>query len=257
MPIAFTRAVSATIDQCELTHMAREPIDAVRAQTEHAAYEAALTALGCTVQRLPPLPHHPDAVFVEDTAVILPEVAIITRPGALSRRAETESVAAALAAYRPLRVIEPPGTLDGGDVLVMGKQIFVGAGGRSNEDGIGQLRVLLARYGYTITAVPLRGCLHLKTAVTQVAAGTLLLNPDWIDPTFFAHFDTIATDPAEPFAANALLLEQCLIFPERYTRTQQRLAAHGIATYPVPAAELAKAEGGLTCCSLIVPDGDN
>lgn len=250
--IALTRAVSASIEQCELTHLARTPIDVERARRQHRQYEAALAALGCVVQRLPDLPAQPDAVFVEDTAVILDELAVITNPGVAARRAETESVAAALAAYRPLAAIAPPGTLDGGDVLRVGRRIFVGVTARTNLAGIAQLRALAAPHGYTVTGVALDGCLHLKTAVTQVAEKTLLLNRAWVDTAVFSGFELIDVHPAEPMAANALLLHDAVIFPNAFPRTRERLAARGIPLCGVDADELAKAEGGVTCCSLIV-----
>lgn len=250
--IAFTRDVSSTIAECELSHLTRLPIDVARARAQHRQYEAALEALGCTVQRLPSLPNRPDAVFVEDTAVLLDEIAVIARPGAPSRRAETESVSEALTAYRPTVPIMAPGTLDGGDVLRVGRRIFVGESERTNLAGINQLRALVAPFGYTVTGVPLRDCLHLKTAVTQVADKTLLINRDWVETAVFTECDLIDVDPAEPMAANALLLGESVIFPNAFPRTRQRLEAHGIAVYGVDVDELAKAEGGVTCCSLIV-----
>lgn len=207
---------------------------------------------GCRVQRLPALPALPDAVFVEDTALVLDELAVITRPGAESRRPETDSVARALEAYRPLRFIEPPGTLDGGDVLRVGRQVYVGLTLRSNADGIAQLRTILEPFGYQVTAVAVDGCLHLKTAVTQVAERTLLINPQWVAGEAFRAYSWIEVDPAEPQGANALLLNGHVIYPDGFPRTQTRLVQAGIQVRTVEASELTKAEGGVTCCSLIV-----
>lgn len=258
MSLAFTRSVPRTIARCELTHLAREPIDYDRAVAQHAAYEAALARLGCRVQRLPDAPSLADSVFVEDTAVVFDRLAVMARPGAASRRAEVEGVAEALRPYRPLAFIEAPGTLDGGDVLVTPGRVFVGISGRTNTDGARQLAALLAPHGFDVVPVPVAGCLHLKSAVTVVAlpasAGrtTLLINPAWIDAAFFDEFDSIQVDPAEPAAANVLAVGGRVVCADEHPRTRGRLEAAGFVTAPVPAGELAKAEGGVTCCSLLV-----
>lgn len=252
MKIAFTRLVSPSIIQCELTHLERQPIDYPTAVRQHAAYEACLEALGYRVQQLPTDPGMPDSVFIEDTALVLDEVAVITRPGAESRRGETAAVAEALAVYRSLRFIEPPGTLDGGDILRLGKNLYVGISGRSNAEGIRQLSSLLGPLGYTVQGVPLSDCLHLKSAVTQVASETLLVNPRWVDPAVFGHWRLVEVDPQEPYAANALLLGEDVVYPAAYTRTAARLERMDLSLHLVDASELAKAEGGVTCCSLIL-----
>jgi len=252
MKIALTRRVSPSIIDCELTHLERQPIDYPTAVRQHAAYEACLEDLGCQVQQLPSDPGMPDSVFIEDTALVLDEVAVITRPGAESRRGETAAVAEALSAYRPLRFIEPPGTLDGGDILRLGKNLYVGASGRSNTEGIRQLSSLLGPLGYTVQGVPLSGCLHLKSAVTQVGGDILLVNPRWVDPAVFGAWRRVEVDPQEPYAANALLLSEAVVYPAAYARTAARLEQLGLSLYQVDASELAKAEGGVTCCSLIL-----
>lgn len=254
MSIALVRTVPPSIARAELTHVSRQPIDVVRAGQQHRQYRDALERLGCTVRELPPEPDLPDSVFVEDTAVVLDELAVITRPGAESRRPETASVAEALRAYRELGFIEAPGTLDGGDVLCIGPRIFVGETARSNAEGIGQLRACVAPYGYEVEAVTVSGCLHLKSAVTRVAASTVLLNPGWVDPEVFAAYERIEVDPGEPFAANALCLDGRVLLPAAFPRTRRRLEERGIEVTTVDADELAKAEGGLTCCSLVVAE---
>ena len=224
-----------------------------RAVTQHAAYEQALAALGCTVQRLPPAPDLPDSVFVEDTAIVCDEVAIIARPGAASRRAEVDIVAAALAAHRPLARIDAPGTLDGGDVLRVGRRIYVGVSSRTNAEGVRQLREILTPLGYAVRDVAVSGCLHLKTGVTEVARDTVLLNPDWVDPALFEGLQCIAVDPSEAFAANALLAGDVLLCASAHPLTRRRIEDHGIEARTVDADELAKAEAGLTCCSILIP----
>jgi dimethylargininase len=249
--IAITRQFGAEIVRCELTHLAREPIDVERAREQHREYEACLSDLGCEVHSLPAERELPDSVFVEDAAVVLDEVAVITRPGAASRRPEGESIGTALQPYRPLRHVEPPGTLDGGDVLRVGRMLFVGLSGRTDEAGLGQLVEILSPFGYEVKGVGVHDCLHLKSAVTLVDEDALLVNPDWVDPAEFAPLSCIEIDPTEPAAANALLVGGTLVYPEGFPLTRQRLVEHGIEVRTVNAAELAKAEGGVTCCSLI------
>ena len=252
MRIAITRRVSASIGQCELTHLDRQPIDVDRARAQHWQYERALRALGCRVERLPEEPDLPDAVFVEDAAVVLDELAILTRPGAASRRRETRTVADALEPYRRLAPIRAPGTLDGGDVLRVGRTLYVGLSGRSNRAAVEQLRALLAPLGYAVRGVEVDGCLHLKSAVTRVAADTLLVNRDWLDASAFGGLRLVDVDPAEPTAANALHIGESVIYAAAYPRTRARLEDRGISVYTVDVSELAKAEGAVTCCSLIV-----
>jgi dimethylargininase len=249
--IALTRAVPRSLERCEVTHLARRPIDVARAARQHAAYEDALRAAGCTVVRIPPEPDLPDSVFVEDTAVVLDEVAVITRPGAPSRRGETASTAAALRAWRPLVAIEDPGTLDGGDVLVAGKAVFVGLGARSNSEGVSQLACHLAPFGYDVRGVEVTGCLHLKSAATLLSASSVLVNPTFVDPRVFAPLEAIQVAPEEPSAANALLVGGKLIYSLAYPRTCGILERRGARLLLVDLGELAKAEGALTCCSLV------
>ena len=251
--LAFTREITpALATDCELTHLARTPIDLPRARAEHAAYEAALRACGCDVIRIAADPDMADAVFIEDTAIVLDELAIITRPGALSRRRETGLVREALKAHRPLADIASEGTLDGGDVLRIGRRLLVGAGPRSNAEGRRQLSALAAPSGYSVESIAFTGCLHLKTAVTLVADDIVLFNPAWVSASALGAVRTIAVDPAEPFAANAVLVNGSVIHAAEFPRTRERLERAGISVTSVPAGELAKAEGGVTCCSLLV-----
>lgn len=252
MPIAITRAVSPNMHLCELTHLAREPIDYGIAKKQHKRYESCLDELGCDIQRLPEDPELPDSVFVEDTAIILDEVAVITRPGAVSRMPETTIVEKALESHRKLEYITAPGTLDGGDVLHIDKTIFVGRSTRSNQAGIDQLQSIVASSDYSVVSVDLSECLHLKSAVTQVADNTLLINQAWVEVAAFQHFNLIDIDPSELFAANALLINGLVIYPTSYPKTQQRLLDIGIELNLVDVSEFAKAEGGVTCCSLII-----
>lgn len=245
--IAITRDVSPSIARAELTHLERVPIDYERATAQHQQYRQLLASLGCTVVDLPADPAYPDCVFIEDTAIVLPDLAVITRPGAESRRGETAVVAEALARYRPLVFIEGPATIDGGDVLVLGERIFVGLSSRSNEAALDQLRTFTGR---EVIGVRMDGALHLKTAITQVAKKTLLVNRAWLDLSPFDGWALLDVDPSEPFAANAVLLGERVIYPRAFEKTRARLG--GLDVHLVDAGELAKAEGGVTCCSLLV-----
>lgn len=252
MLIALTRSVPPSISNCELTHLEREVISHPRAVEQHGIYENALISAGCTIQRLPPLPDLPDSVFVEDTAVVLRKVAIITRPGAESRRPEVTSVAEALRPQISLTFIEPPGTLDGGDVLMIGSTIYVGDSSRTNADGIRQLAEIASAHGYVVKPVTVSGCLHLKSAVTAVGDDAVLLNPALVDASVFRGLRHIAVDRSEPFAANALLVGENVIFPTNYPETRRLLERGGIDVLAIDADELQKAEGAVTCCSILL-----
>jgi dimethylargininase len=250
--IAITRPVSASLARCELTHLPRVPIDAERAVAQHAAYEETLVALGCRLVRLPEEPDFPDAVFVEDTAIVLDELGIITRPGAASRRAETTAIAEVLARFRKTESIEDPATLDGGDVLRIDRQLYVGRSSRTSDAGIAQLRALVEPHGYDVYEVPVAGgCLHLKSAVTELAPSVVLLNPAWVPADAFARCEVIDVPTVEPAAANVLRIDDTLVMSAAFPRTQAILAERGYAMRVVDVSELQKAEGGVTCCSLV------
>jgi dimethylargininase len=252
VPIALTREVSPGLGDCELTHLARVPIDVDLARAQHRSYEQALRDAGCSVEHLDASPDMPDSVFVEDIAVVFDELAIVTRPGAASRRAETAAVASALARYRSVQMIQAPGTVDGGDVLVAGRRVFVGRSTRTNDAAVEQMRQMLTPFGYTVCGVEVTGCLHLKSAVTALGGDLLLANPDWIDRAAFAGFELVEVDPLEPMAANALRVDDRVIYPTAFPRTAERIARRGLRLELIDASELAKAEGAVTCCSLII-----
>jgi len=252
MKVAITRNISPRFNECELTHIDRLPIDLRVAESQHLGYVQALKELGVEVVELPAESNLPDSVFVEDTAVVLSDVAIITNPGADSRKPETASIIQALGRYRELVRIEAPATVDGGDVLVLGKNIYVGLSTRSNQAAVDQMNEKLKSYGYTAHAVEMRDCLHLKTAVTRVDDGTLLINRKWVDVQHFADFDLIDVDESEPFAANCLPINDAIIYPISFPLTSAKLVERGYKIKPVVVDELAKAEGAVTCCSLIV-----
>jgi dimethylargininase len=249
---AITRELNAAIGTCELTFLPRAGIDVDLALQQHRDYEEALTTLGCHIVRLSTETGLADSVFIEDTAVILEEIAVMCRPGVASRRAEVAKVERTLRKFCELRWIESPGTLDGGDVLVAGKAIFAGLSTRSNESGIGQLRKIVADYGYSVTPVVTTHCLHLKSAVSIIAPGMLLINPDWIDGSVFEDYERVTVDRDEAHAANALRIDQELIYPSAFPRTRDKLIVNGFDVTEVDVSELQKAEGAVTCCSLIL-----
>jgi dimethylargininase len=252
MVLALTRPVPPSIAQCELTHLAREPIDVARAVSQHDAYESALRSIGCTVQRLAGLPDHPDSVFIEDTAIVFDDVAIIARPGAESRRGEVPGIASALEPYRPVFRIESPATLDGGDVLVVGRRVFVGRSSRTNEEGVRQLTRYLAPAAYTVTAIPVTGCLHLKSAASALGDGRVLYSRELIDPAELRGITGIPVDASESPAANVVSVGRAVLCASDAPRTRRTLEREGFDVHAVDGSELAKAEGGLTCCSLLV-----
>ena len=255
MPLAFTRAVSPTFADCELTHLDRQPIDYDRAAAQHLAYERALARAGFTVERLPDLPDHADGVFVEDTAILLGNHAVITRPGAYSRRPEVDSTAAGLANRFTLHRLAR-GQLDGGDVLRIGERIYVGQSLRTDCAGIVNLAGIAGRLGFEVIEVPHEKCLHLKTGATYAGRDrqgreVVLINPDWIDPSVFEDVFLVPSHPKEAFGANVLRAGERLIYPAAYPRTAERLRSLGFDVDEVDIGELEKAEAGLTCMSLI------
>jgi len=251
MLTAITRNVSSALAHCELSFIARQPIDLEKARAQHHAYEELLRKLGAQVISLPEEPDLPDSMFVEDPTIVLDELAVICPLGTETRRKEAPTLAAALEKYRKLAYIKLPGTLEGGDVLRVGKKVFVGITARSNPEGIRQLAVILEKYRYDVTAVPVTGCLHLKSAVTYLGRNTLLGNRAWFEWKRLEGFDWVDVDPAEPHAGNALAIGDSVIFPASFPKTREKIHASGFKVVPLDISELQKAESGLTCSSLL------
>ena len=251
MLTAITRAVSPAIVNCELSFIPRQPINLDLARAQHRGYERLLGKLGAHVISLPAELTLPDSMFVEDPAIVLDELAVIFPLGTDSRRPEAASLGEALSKFRKLAQVALPGTIEGGDILRIGRKLFVGLSKRSNPEGIRQLSAILAAYGYEVISVSVSGCLHLKSAVTFVARNTLLANRTWFDTSSFSGYEWIDVDPAEPYAANALALGDTVIFPASFPRTRASIEAAGFHVTPLDISELQKAESGLTCSSLI------
>ena len=252
---AFTREVSPRLAECELTHLARVPIDAAAACAQHDAYEDALRSAGLEIVRLPGLPDDPDGVFVEDTALLLEGHAVITRPGAASRADEVGSTAAGLSPYFDLHRITC-GHVDGGDVLRIGKSLYVGLSTRTNADGVEELRRVAGMLGFDVIAARLRDCLHLKTAATVAGDDAngrpvLLCNQEAVDPRQFSGVEPIAVAVDEPNAANVIAVGGKVIMPAGSSLTARMLRDRGFDVIEVDVSELQKAEAGVTCMSLI------
>jgi len=251
MIVALTREPARALDACELTYREREPIDAAAAARQHEGYCDALRACGASVVTLPPIEELPDSVFVEDTAVVLEEVAVLTRPGAGSRRGEVQLIEPEVARLRPVVRVDAPATLEGGDVLRMGRTLYVGLSPRTNVAGADALRRLVAPHGYKVVKVEPRGCLHLKTGCSALGEEAVLVNPDWVDAAVFRGREVLAVDASEPWAANVLSVGRSVCVSAAFPRTAETLAARGYDVRAVDVSEFAKAEGGLTCMSLL------
>lgn len=251
MLTAITRAPGPELARCELTHLPRVPIDPDRARAQHQNYQHALRGAGVRVIELPPDPAHPDGVFVEDVAVVLDEVAVMTAPAPPSRRGERTAVEPALEPYRRVVRLPPDAFLEGGDVLRVGRTLFVGLSGRTEEAGARALDAVVRTLGYSVVPVRVTGCLHLKSAVCAVSADTLLINRAWVEVDPFAGLRLVDVPDVEPFGANVLLLPDAVMVSSAYPATAERLRTLGCRVVEVDVSELHKAESGMTCMSLV------
>jgi dimethylargininase len=249
--IALTHKLTPAINRCELTFCRRTNIDVEKAQIQHATYCRRLQKKGLQVIELSVNQDLPDAVFIEDTAIVVDEIAVMAQMGVPSRRSEIPGIASTLSQFRSLIYIHPPATLEGGDTLITGRNVLVGISPRTNRAGARSLTKILTPWGYRVRPVPVRDCIHLKSACTALDDQTLLINPDWLDRAALSGFDTIAVPESEPAAANALRLKNTLIVQACFPATAALLRQRGYQVETLDLAELMKAEGGVTCCSLI------
>ena len=252
--LALTHVPSPSLPRCQLTYVPAAPIDLARAASQHEAYRRALQDCGVEVRVLDVNRDDPDGVFIEDTAVMLDEVAVLGSMGTPARRAELAGVEPVLREYRrDIRRIEPPATLEGGDVLRVGRRLLVGLSCRTNAAGVAVFAEIVRPFGYTVEAVPLRGCLHLKTACTALDEQTLIVNPAWLDvndlPPGFRH---VAVPDDEPWAANVLPIGGSILLAAGQDRTTDLIRRVGFDVRPVDISEFAKAEGGVTCLSILL-----
>lgn len=216
------------------------------------AYVAALRSTGATVIELGPLDAFPDAMFVEDTALCLPDLAILMRPGAPSRLGETAEIAPALATFYPdLAVIEGPGFVEGGDILVTGREVLVGRSARTNFEGIAELGRLLANHGHVLREVATPpGVLHFKTDCSLLDAETILATDRLAASGCFAGYRVIPVPAGEEAAANTIRFNDIVLVPAGFPRTADSLDAAGYAVVEIDNSECGRLDGGMSCLSL-------
>jgi dimethylargininase len=251
MLTAITRQVSPALAECELTWLDRAPIDISVATAQHRAYERCLEELGARVISLPAPPNLPDAVFVEDPAIVLDEIAVITSMGCESRRGERDSLALEILPFRPLIWMRLPATLEGGDVMRIGRDLFVGVSGRTNRAGMDQLTEDLREFGYNVVQMELRNCLHLKSACCYIGDETGLINRSWVNAEPLKGLRLVDVPPEEPAGANALRVVDTVLLPSAYPATAHKVRGAGFQVRALHLSELLKAESGVTCSSLL------
>ena len=252
MIVAITREPARAMTGCELTYLERRPVDAALAAEQHRAYRETLASCGARVVALPAVEEMPDSVFVEDTAVVLDELAVLTSPGSHSRRGEVGLIEPEVARLRPVERISLPATIEGGDVLRAGRRLFVGLSPRTNHEGVEALRRLASPLGYEVRAVEVRDCLHLKTGCSALDDETILVNPAWVDADAFRGYEVVRVHAEEPWAANTLRVGGSLCVSAAHPRTAELIARRGHDLRPLDISEFAKAEGGLTCMSVLI-----
>ena len=251
MLTAITRSTGPELASCELTHLERRPIDFARALEQHASYQDALRGSGVDVIELAADPALPDGVFVEDTAVVVDEVAILASPTPVSRRAETLAVEVALQPFRPLLRLPPDARLEGGDVLHAGRTLYVGLSARTNEAGVQALARMVSAFGYSIVPVKVAGCLHLKSACGLLDEETILINRAWVNANVFSGLRLVDVPAEETWGANVLALPGAVFVSRAFPRTGDLVRSLGYVVVELNVDELHKAEGGLTCMSLL------
>lgn len=258
MLAALTRGVSRAFNDCELTFKTYETIDVELARQQHKAYEDALRQIGANVISMAPLDRSPDSVFVEDTAVVLDEVLVPARMGVQSRAGEVFSVAEELAFCRHVLSLPPQGTLEGGDVIRAWKTLFVGLSKRTDQAGVDGLKAILEPRGYNVVGVKVRGALHLKSACSYLGRNMLLLNSSMVDTRVLRGYEILEVPSNEPAGANVLVVGETAIVPSAFPATQKLLRRMSFTVISVDVSEILKAEGGVTCCSILfdAPEGD-
>ena len=217
---------------------------------QHHAYVCILQSLGLEVEILQSLPEYPDAYFVEDVAIVTPEIAVITRPGAKERAGEAAHIEPILTQYRSIARIHSPGTLDGGDVMQVGNHCYIGVSDRTNEEGARQLTQILHQYGYQCVTISVSGGLHLKSDVSHMGRNTLLISEVLSKSKAFIKYDKIIVDAEEAHAANSVLINNQILMPKGFPRTKSKLIAARFDIIETETSEVQKMDGGLSCMSL-------
>jgi dimethylargininase len=249
--IAITHLPSRRLEAGERTFVGREPIDYPAALRQHEGYRETLRRAGAEIVVLDVNSDLADSVFVEDTAVVLDEIAVIMSMGAESRRGEPPGIEAALRKYREIRRINLPATIDGGDVVLVGRELLVGATARTNAAGVDALREVVGPFGYEVSSVPVHGALHLKSACTALPDDRLIVNASWIDMTALDAYDVVHVPPDEEWAADVAILGDTVFVAAEHPATAEMIRGLGFTVETTPLSEFAKAEGGVTCLSLI------
>ena len=251
MLVALTHVISPNIGRCELSFLDRSPINYNRAVEQHEKYCTLLRNCGLRVIELSVNRSYPDSTFIEDTAVVVDELAIMANMGVESRRGEVRGVESELGKYREIARIRPPAILEGGDVLRVGRKIFAGISPRTNLAGVESLKNILEPLGYQVITVTVKDCLHLKSACTAIDDYTLLLNPHWLDPEPFADFRIVSIPEDEPRAANSLRINNTMYIHAGFSKTVESVQRLGFSVKTIDISEFLKAEAGLTCSSII------
>lgn len=252
--IGFTRAIvrppcRRLVEGLATGGLGRPDFDT--AGDQHARYVAALEGLGLAVSVLPPLDDFPDSTFVEDVALCTPRCAVLTRPGAPSRRGEVEHIRGAVERFHDtVHAIEPPGTVDGGDIMIAGERIFIGLTDRTNRAGAGQMAAILEDHGHRVETVPVDAMLHLKSGVSYLEDGRLLAVAGLAGNPRFRGFEIIPVDHAEAYAANSVWVNGTVLVPAGFPLTRERIAAAGCDVVEIEVSEFRKLDGGLSCLSL-------
>ena len=254
MPVALTRQPAQSLVHCEVSHVDREAIEFSLVVLQHRNYCQALQQQGLDVQTLPPVEAYPDSVFVEDNAIVLDELAVLTSMGAVSRQGEPALLGPMLSEYRQVVEISRPATIEGGDVFRLGKTLYVGRSTRTNQEGIEALRRVAEPLGYAVRPIDVHGCLHLKTACSPLDGDTLLVNSSWIDVGALEAFRLLPVPVNEPFGANVMRVGQGILANASCPLTIEMIEAKGYAVSALDISEFSKAEAGLTCLSLIIND---
>jgi len=250
-PVALVREVPDSFEDCLVSGGSRPDIDVAAARRQHRGYQEALAAGGFTVRVLPAAEGHPDSPFIEDTAVVMGDRALITRPGHRTRRGEEVAVAAALKPLLSLSRMGHPATLDGGDVLQVGEIVFVGRSERTNTGGIAALGHLALSLGRFLVEMEVEGALHLKSAVTALDEHTILAAGSLAGSSLFSDLRVVPAPPGDPEAANVVRLpDGRLLVAARHQETAALLQDEGFGVARCDVSEFAKADGGLTCLSL-------
>jgi dimethylargininase len=249
---AVVRGVPSTFDQAITPSGPAVPIDVRLAREQHLRYCSALRGAGLALIKIESDDRFPDCVFIEDTAVVVGDKAIIAEMAAQSRRGETDAVERRLSEFLKIDYIEPPGTLDGGDVLRIDARIFVGLSKRTNREAADQLATILGPDGFEVVTVDVRHVLHLKSACTHVGEDLILLRPGYLDEAAFDAYRTIIVPDSEPHAANCLSINGRVLIPTGAPRTRAMLNEHGYTMVELEISESRKAAGLLTCSSIIL-----